>query len=157
MPNIKNLRLGAKGLSKRQIINFFIYIVVFLLIIGGFLFYQRSHKKHHIAAETRTAPLTKQYLSTKDYNSYQLQLSSAADDYTSMKRYNDAQRVLNEIIANVPSDKIMSDSYRSFWYLYQQNGDTVNRKKYAKLTADKLKQEGQIKAAAAFEADANGK
>jgi hypothetical protein len=156
MANIKNIRFVSLGPNRRRFL-ISAAIILIIVIVAGILLYQKNHKHPRLAAETRTASLSQQYLFAKNYNSYQLQLSSSADDYTSLKRYSDAERVLNEIIANVPSDKVTADTYRSFWYLYQQNGDAANRKKYAKLAADKLKAEGQTQAAAAFEADANGK
>jgi hypothetical protein len=73
------------------------------------------------------------------------------------QNYKGAKSILDEIVSKVPSNQIASETYRSYWYMYQQNGDSANRKKYALLTAEKLKKEGQPQAAAVFEQDANGK
>ena len=155
MPNIKNLRFGPLRLT---ISRSLIYGLIVLLIIFGFLLFHHANKTKEIRSKVESSfkQYTEQYLNSHDYKSYQLQLTEYADSYTTQKEYGAAESALNEIIANVPSDKTISDTYRSFWFLYQQKGDTKNRKKYALLTAEKLKQEGQPQAAAGFEKDANG-
>ncbi len=152
---MKILSLGAPRLIRSKVV---VYGLVVLLIIAGFLLFHHINKTKDIRAtvEGRGKPYTQQYLISHDYASYQLQLSEYADSYTDQKEYSAAESALKEIIANVPSDKITSVTYRSYWYLYQQKGDTNNRKKYARLAAEKLKQEGQPQAAAGFEKDAKG-
>lgn len=154
MANIKNFSPGT--LNRRRALKLLLYLAITVLIVGGFWIW-RNHKKPGQFEMERAAPLTQQFLFNHDYKSYQLQLSTYANDNISNKDYKGAKNILDEIIANVPSNQVTSDTYRTFWYLYQQTGDTANRKKYALLTAQKLKEEGQTQAAAAFEADANGK
>jgi hypothetical protein len=130
-----------------------------LITFGVYFFYHRHQQQTHLyrAPEQNTSKFADQDLKNHDYQSYQMRLTSYANDYIQLQKYDDAKRVLNEIVANVPQDKIISQTYRAYWSLYEHTGDTQNRKKYAKLTADKLRLEGQDKAAAAFDVDAGGK
>lgn len=136
-----------------------IFLLAVLVTAGIYFWYHHHQQQTHLyrAPENNTAKFADQDLQDHNYKAYQLRLTGFAYDYIGTKKYDDARRVLSEIQTNVPSDKITSQTYRAYWYLYQQTGDTQNRKKYAELTAKKLIQEGQTKAAAAFEADANGK
>ena len=155
MPNIKNARFGALRLTGRKLI---IYGALILLIIIGVLLYH-NHNKQHIASGSPEAINSRglqQLLNGKDFTSYQEEQDSFANNYIAAKQYSNAETILNMIVSNVPKDKIISKTYRTFWYLYQQNGDTKNRKKYALLTAEKLRQEGDPTTAALFEKDANG-
>jgi hypothetical protein len=153
MLNIKNF---GNGLNRRRVLNSLVYTLVFLLIVGGFWFWKNHHKSSQFEVE-RAAPLTSQFLKDHDYKSYQLQLATYANDDIMRQNYKGAKSILDEIVSKVPSNQIASETYRSYWYMYQQNGDSANRKKYALLTAEKLKKEGQPQAAAVFEQDANGK
>jgi len=156
MVNIKTLRLGTLN-NKRKLLNL---IAAAILVLAVFLvvYNKVNHKSDPMkaAGENRSAAADNNLLQNHDYTGYQSELTLYADVYTGDHRYSDAERVLNTIVQNVPKDQINSSTYRSFWYLYQQKGDAQNRKKYALLTAEKLKQEGQPQAAAAFEKDAAG-
>lgn len=148
-----------KGLHGRKNISLTAMAVVIVLAVGGFLLYQKFHnnlptdKTPYKSIEVRSAPYTQKDLDKKDYVSYQTRLSTSANDYIASGHFSDAERVLSEIVNNVPTDKINSQTYRAYWYFYQQKGDVQNRKKYALLTAEKLKAEGQYAAAADFEKD----
>jgi len=133
-------------------------LIIILIAVGAFVFHRKQQQKNsYKVPEQNTTQFADKDLAAHDYQSYQVRLTGYSNDYIAMSKYGDAERVLNEIMTNVPKDKIISQTYRSYWYLYQKTGDVQNRKKYAQLTADKLKQEGQSKAAEAFEADAQGK
>lgn len=156
MPNIKKPSFGALKLSGRKVL---IFGVIILLIIIGFLFFH-NHNKQQItkdSGEALNSPGLQRILNGQDYTQYQTLQDSFASYYIMDKQYSNAETVLNMVLANVPKDKIISKTYRTYWYLYQQNGDAQNRKKYALLTAEKLRQEGDPTTAAIFEKDANGK
>jgi hypothetical protein len=135
-----------------------IFLLIVILVVAGASFFNRKlqQKNSYKVPEQNTQQFADHDLANHDYQSYQIRLTGYANDYIAMGKYGDAERVLNEIMTNVPKDKIISQTYRSYWYLYQKTGDTQNRKKYALLTAQKLRAEGQDKAAEQFEADAKG-
>jgi len=156
MANIKNIFPGGFNFKKHKL--YWIIGVLIVAAIAAIFIHKNNQNNQTIFTEgdRKSAQIDQQTLANHDYKQYQLQLTSKADGFTGVGKFNQAEIELNEIMANVPKDQIISDTYRSFWYLYQQKGDTQNRKKYALLTAEKLNQEGNTKEAAAFEKDANG-
>ncbi|HET6864137.1 MAG TPA: hypothetical protein VFH37_02995 [Candidatus Saccharimonadales bacterium] len=154
MPNINNPSGGALRLTRRKLL---VSGALIVLIVIGVVLYQQHHKtsNRETPLEQRTSQTAQNFLNTKDYESYQTTQTTVANEYIVVKEYANAERVLNEIVAKVPSDKITSATYQSYWYLYKQKGDTQNRKKYALLAAKKFQQEGDAKTAALFEKDAN--
>lgn len=143
-----------------------IYFTFIFAILACLFIYQHYHNKARqllpkhgqvLPVEQSDVSETRQLLASHDYYNYQVSVTGYVDDYIMLKEYPQAEDDLNQIISNVPPDKITSDTYHSYWYLYLQKGDVANRKKYALLTAQKLKQEGNAKAAAEYEQDANSK
>jgi hypothetical protein len=101
------------------------------------------------------AALAQQELGSKNYKDYQLRLTADAEDAMNRGDLHEGKTILDGIRDTVPTEKITSDTYRDFWDYYQRKGNAGNRKKYALLTAKKLRAEGQPAAAAAFEQDAS--
>lgn len=155
MANINTHHRGLQLFNRR---NFLILGIIILVLLAGFVFHDKqTHHSGLRGEEERAQQFSNQSLKQHDYTEYQLQRTIYANSYIDKQQYDEAERVLNEIIKDVPSDKISSATYNSYWSLYRHKGDVQNRKKYAVLTAQKLKAEGQPEAAAGFEKDAEGK
>jgi cell division protein FtsB len=153
MANI-NIQSNAISLMRRKRA----IITIVLVVAASIFLYLAIHHWHgrQISQETRSASFDNQMLAEHNYKDYQQQLTFYANGYIGLQQYDKAKEVLEQITTNVPADKITSMTYRSYWSLYKHTGDVQNRKKYALLTAQKLKAEGQDAAAAQFESDAKG-
>jgi hypothetical protein len=89
------------------------------------------------------------YLDAQDYASYQFDRQTLATNYLENKDYANAERIMNGVLKNVPSDKITERSYSVLAQIEKAKGNTSLEKKYLSLMITGLKQEGKTDAAAA--------
>ena len=145
---------------KNTLLRIAIVVLVIIAIAVPVKYYldkDKSGQKNYATQEERSAATDNQLLKDRKYKEYQLQQTFYANAYIDKKQYSQAERLLNKIVAEVPQPDIISETYRSFWYLYLKTKDSANRQKYALLTAQQLKEEGKAKEAVLFEKDANKK
>jgi predicted Zn-dependent protease len=126
-------------------------------LITALIYWQHQRLENQKGfAEKTSESHDNELLKSKNYAQYQIELTDYADTYTDKGEYGQAERVLQRILNEVPEESLTSETYRSYWHLYYTKKDTANRQKYARLTAEKLKQEGKAQQAAQFEKDAQG-
>jgi hypothetical protein len=130
-----------------------------IAILGVIAFFIWNHF-HNINSSSSVLPTpshfeqasqktTSNYLKAKDYTSYQLDRQDLAHEYISNNDYANAERVMNEVLANVPADKITSASYSILFQIEKAKANTTLEKKYLGLMITKLKAEGNNTTAAA--------
>ena len=74
-----------------------------------------------------------------------------ASDYSASKKYDDAERVMNEVFTNVPKNYISSMVYESMVGIEQAKGDNAKYKQYLALLIERLKQDGDTQGAAGYQ------
>lgn len=136
---------------------FFIIIILIFTILhlngqqdkSSTVQYSKDDKTTFI--ETRAAEVDEKYLNNKDYSSYQYSMQYYADNYISKKDYKNAERVLNNILKNVPEDKIVSDTYAYLAILYKESKNSQKYEYNTKLLIESLKKEGNDSEAAYYQ------
>jgi len=106
-----------------------------LVAIGGILtstIFKSQPPKESLRAEARFKNSENSQLKSKNYESYQLSSLIYAESYTASKDYPEAERVLNEVLDNVPEDKIIYETYGALSGLYLANGNKIKYQEYTK-------------------------
>lgn len=161
------LRFGshptAAKLKNKLLLNKTVSIIVLIFLVlaaGVFIYSNLSDKpqnpnKHpdHLttAKEIEDNPVWKKNvdkaLAKKDYEQYQLLLTSVANHYASLKDYQNAARLMNELFTNTPQDKILTTSYYSAISIADGQGDEAKKTTYTNKVIDLLKQQGRTEEA----------
>ncbi len=140
----------------------FFKLAILVVIIGGLAWLTYDHF-HKAAQEKAAAPISVENfekgtdsaraatLKTKDYKSYIIQHVVLASDYTASKKYDDAERIMNEVFANVPKNDINSMAYGAMVGIEQAKGDNAKYKQYLGLLIEQLKKEGDAQGAAGYQ------
>jgi hypothetical protein len=147
--------MTKKQLLIKKILILALVFIAVLTVIGSLVHTKHQHlEQQKNVSERLSKNANSELLRSQNYAQYQIELTDYANSYTDKGKYDQTERVLKQIINDVPQKDISSDTYRSYWYLYSVKKDNSNRKHYAQLTAEKLKQEGKPQQAAQFEKDA---
>jgi hypothetical protein len=142
--------LGLKGIAKLAL--------TLLIIIGAIYIGWRIYghfKNNNQPAGTITVnqydkasqASTQSSLQSKDYNSYINKQVILSGEYLAAKDYKNAERVMDEVFADVPSGKLNSTAYSQMVSVQQAQGDTAKYKHYLGLLVKQLNKEGDTKGA----------
>lgn len=151
--------------KKLKIPGFVIKIVsVVVLVILAYLlwnhFHEPSVEPSRQAAPQEIEKINKQqtsgYLSSKDYVSYQSDRQTLATEYMTNQKYADAERVMNDVLKNVPANKINSSSYSVLYQIEKAKNNISLEKKYLGLMVSSLRSEGKNSTADAAQAALDG-
>jgi hypothetical protein len=133
--------------------------IVSIAVLGGAAFLIWNHFQPKAAApstvaspsqiETLNQSQTNSYLNSKDYNSYQADRQTLATEYLTSQNPSAAERVMNEVLKNVPAGKINSSSYSILYQTEKAQGNVALEKKYLNLAITALKAEGKNDSASA--------
>jgi len=109
-----------------------------------------SNIRHAEAFENSAKTSDQKYLDDKDYAKYQTSLSFYFDSYMANKDYDASEKVLNNILHNVPADKLSVDTYADLSILYKAKHDDKKYRHYTEILIEKLKQQGYTKEAESY-------
>src|SRR5689334_2236041 len=119
-------------LVKKRFSKNFVLIIMILVAVGtgavlGLVkIHNQQHDKKKLVSEARTQKSNDSLLREHNYTQYQIELTDYANSYTDKGEYAETERVLKQIINNVPRNKITSNTYRSYWYLsYTKKDDAA--------------------------------
>jgi hypothetical protein len=130
---------------------------VIVLAVVGYLAYKHFSDKNKLAAsgvstvqqyEKGTSQATDGWLKSKNYQDYMNQQLVLVVQYEGQNDYKNAERIMSEIFANVPQDKINSSVYDVMVGLQQAEGNNDKYKHYLDLLIKQLKAEGRTDEAA---------
>lgn len=135
-----------------------ILLLIIIVVVAGAYFVWQHYTKEPVAnvAET-TSPSkletnSKQFydsqLKKSDLSGYQQTQASLASLYIVNGDLENAEKVLNNVLAKVPKNKIISDTYGTFVELEKAKNNDAGYKHYMNLYIDQLKKEGDKTAAA---------
>lgn len=82
-------------------------------------------------------------LKNKDYASYQFTQVDNASLYFDHNDINNAERIMQEVLQNVPADKVTASSYGLMAGIQKAKGDNAQYKHYLQLLIPKLQAEGR--------------
>ena len=155
------LSMPGRGKGLKGFIKLFVLLTIIAAIAyGGWLGYKHFFKSGENSPpasisvgdfEKDTAPARQATLKSKDYQSYMVQHVLLASDYSADKKYDDAERIMNEVFTNVPKIYLNSMVYESMVGIEQAKGDNAKYKQYLGLLIDQLKREGDTQGAAGYQ------
>ncbi|MBI5906561.1 hypothetical protein HY857_00720 [Candidatus Saccharibacteria bacterium] len=144
------IRAGALGFARRKKLVS-LTVLIALVAIGFIIWYFVIHKKSEPVitsngatssqVENALAADKSKSLAVKNYDQYIGIQRSLATQYLANGDTHNAERILNDIVKNVPEDKIPVDVYMDFWNVAKTKNDSVARKKYAQKVVSMLKAE----------------
>lgn len=82
------------------------------------------------------------YLSQKDYNSFQISKRGIARQYLGTQDFSSAKRVMSEVEQKIPQEKINSSSYKILAEIAKLQGSTTEYKLYVQKVVTTLNTEG---------------
>ncbi len=139
-------------------------IVILFLVLAAVIFLYLTYKnstqddsgaqqakKAVQIAEKRYKEINEDQLDSKDYVGYQISLRDYAEGYSRAKDYKNAERLLKQILKEVPVENIDSETYYDLSQLYKNTDNQKEYKKYLQLSIEKMKAEGRTKDAAYYE------
>jgi len=159
LPRVTAGRLGNQ--TKGLIGNLIIAILAACITAGAYIYfhnrkpynapnavYQANSIQQQVKDMNRSA---QDNLANKDYAAYQQFESNSAQQLIMSKDYDGAENLLNEVVSNVPKDKIISATYRAYIALAVAKNDKQQIAHYDELIIPLLQKEGDTKSAQAFQ------
>lgn len=143
---------GGDGLKKKNTLKLLVQIVVIIILIGGAYYLVHNHYSKNNGSErtTRTvnqfeADLSKSnnnLLKSGDYTSYQATQAAIATQYYYEKDIPDAEKVVANVLASVPKDKVDYQTYLSIVKIDQAKNDQAKLKSDLTILIQKLRAAG---------------
>jgi uncharacterized protein YpmB len=97
--------------------------------------------------ESTLSKQTQPQVANGDYTTYQTTQGLIANKYISEKDLPDAERVMKDVLAKVPKDKIISQTYFTMVSLETAKKDNAAVKQYLQLLIAKLRSDGDSQGA----------
>jgi len=152
--------LGGANKERIKIINgIFLLIILALVIYLIWNHYHNSPSKYSsppgpasIQTIAKSSDATSdKYLKSGDYNDYQIQQQTMAQQYITNHDSADAVKEMSQVFNNVPQNQISVASYEVMVAAQKAKGDTAAYKHYLQLTITKLNQTGNAALANQFQ------
>lgn len=122
-------------------------IIAVGLLLWKFVWHKSQPKSYTHASPTQVESIdnsvSNKWLNSKDYESYQSERLTLATQYLTNNDPANAERIMLEVINNVPSDKIDSSVYTKLYLIEKAKGNVALQKKYLSLAISKFKAEGK--------------
>ena len=153
MPKL-GMRTSGESISKsKKLVKLIVQFAVLAIIIGGLFFLVHRHnvnKSNSTVVKPRTinqfesdlSKSTNGFLASSDYTSYQASQSVFVTQYLLEKDVADAQRVMDNVLAKVPANKLDSQTYTALVKIDEAKKDTAKLKSDLKILVEKQKAEG---------------
>jgi hypothetical protein len=139
-------------LRKRIKVPSFVIKILLIVVLAIIAYLLWNHFHNSVVPSKQATPaqlenLNKNqvsgYLNSKDYTSYQSDRQALATDYLTNNNYDSAERVMNDVLKNVPVNKINSSSYSVLYQVEKAKDNMTLEKKYLGLMIAALKAEGK--------------